>query len=174
MVLFSWCLAIYHGSFEIRISFDVDIEAVFSCVDACLVGDALVVAIYFPLIESDTASGVSICNTGIKACAHGAGMAIVVVSILLALYIEVSADIGNNLIPFRFASEDICIFAAFYSERLVCGDGAAPMGDPCTIFLLFSAVDISAHGDRQSTAKGHTEASALAGLACGIGIYLFC
>lgn len=47
-------------------------------------------------------------------------MAVVVVSILLALYIEVSTDIGNNFISFCFASEDICVFSTFYSECLVC------------------------------------------------------
>jgi len=39
-VLFFFCLAVYDGSFEAGVVFDLDIVSFFSCVDACLFCDA--------------------------------------------------------------------------------------------------------------------------------------
>ena len=39
-VLFFFCLAVYDGSFEAGVVFDLDVVSFFSCIDACLFRDA--------------------------------------------------------------------------------------------------------------------------------------
>ena len=64
-VLFFFCLAVYDGSFEAGVVFDLDVVSFFSCIDARLFCDAFVggVCVCFPF-SSAYADGASRCVIG--------------------------------------------------------------------------------------------------------------
>ena len=87
-VLFFFCLAVYDGSFEAGVVFDLDIVSFFSCIDTCLFCNAFVGTVCIRLsFSSAYADGASRCVADGQA--GGFACFFVVLLILFAFYREV-------------------------------------------------------------------------------------
>ena len=98
-VLFCRCFAVYDGSFEAGVVFDLDVVSFFSCVDTCLFCDAFVggVCVCFSF-SSAYADGASRCVADGQA--GGFSCFFVVLFVLSAFYGEFVSCFTPIFIPF--------------------------------------------------------------------------
>ena len=136
-VLFCRCLAVYDGSFESGVVFDLDVVSFFSCVDACLFCDADIGGVcgvcLFPNGEVGIVHFLFPCirtggNISLQMDAAFFVPAVVGMAVLQAFYGEVVSCFYFYFLSACFASCDVQIFAAFHGQGFFSGDGASCMG----------------------------------------------
>ena len=119
-VLFFFCLAVYDGSFEAGVVFDLDVVSFFSCIDACLFCNAFV-------------GGVCVCFSFSSAYGDGASRCVadgqarclacffVILLILFAFYGH-SSCVSSNFISFNCPAPDQGVVSARKGYRIFCCD----------------------------------------------------